>query len=152
MSCDRRCDKCDFTACSCLGVVISIVFGAAIGVLFAFRFIPAIVTAIWIAFGLAVLALIILTACVLLGAVSRTRAIRKCCCRNTTCLLVGIFGTIISAIVLLAIVLNPAIILIITFVAIGAFFFSLMIIGLIALISCITCEQCSRITEGEDRE
>jgi len=150
MSC---CDKkCGFTACSCIGVVISIVFGAAIGVLFSMTLIPAIVTAIWIAFGLAVLALIILTTCVLLGAVSRSHSIRKCVCRNTTCLLVGIFGTIISAIVLLSIALNPAIILIITFVAIGAFFFSLMIIGLIALISCIACEQCSRIREGEDKE
>lgn len=141
MSCNN--ERCGFSACSCIGVVISIVFGAIVGILFAFCFIPFIVTAIWIAFGIGVLALILLVLGVFLGAVTAPNALSKCLCRNTTCLLVGIFGTIISAIAALSIWLIPVCIPVIALVTIAAFFFSLLVIGLIAFISCVVCKMCS---------
>ena len=53
---------CGFRACGCLGILIAIVVGAIIGVLFAFGFIPFITVAVWISFGIAAAALIILIA------------------------------------------------------------------------------------------
>ncbi|MDP4120390.1 MAG: hypothetical protein Q8876_04945 [Bacillota bacterium] len=117
-------------------------FGAIVGILFAFRYIPFIVISTWIAFGLGVLTLIFLVIGVFLGAVTGPNALAKCLCKNTTCLLVGVLGTIISALAALSIVLTPVFISVITLVAIGAFFFSLMILGLIALISCIASKLC----------
>ena len=140
MSCK---DKCGFSACGCLGIVISIVFAAIIAVLFAFGLIPFIVTVTWIAFGLAVLALIILIIGIYSAALCPHNALQKCICRNAICLLAAIIGTIISAIAALAIVLIPIFISVIILVAIGAFFFALMMIGLIAFISCIVCRLCS---------
>jgi len=134
--------KCRFTACSCLGVGISILVGAVVGVLFAFGLIPFITTIVWVVFGLAVLTLIFLVAGIFLSATGccKSEALQKCTIRNTPCLLAGIIGTIISAIIALSIVLTPALIVVIVFIAILGFFFSLMIIGLIAYLSCITCE------------
>lgn len=137
MGCHKRCW---FTGCGFLGVFISIIVGAAVGVLFAFSLIPFITTVVWIAFGLGVLTLIFLITGVFLSATSRSETLIKCTKRNTPCLLAGIFGTIITSIVALSIVLTPALILVITFVAILAFFVSLMFIALIGYILCITCE------------
>lgn len=139
-----RNDNCGFNACGFAGIVISIVFGAIIGVLFAFGYIPAIVTSTWIAFGLAILTLIFLVSGVLLSGVSeQPNALSRCLYKNTTCLLAGIIGTIISTLAALSIVLNPAFVSVITLVAIGAFFFSLMIIALIGFINCIVCQNFS---------
>ena len=57
MNCDRRCN---FTACRCIGILISIVLGALIGVLYAFNLITFITIALWIVFGLGILFLIFL--------------------------------------------------------------------------------------------
>ena len=133
-------DNCSFNAFSGLGIVISVMFGAIIAILFAFDFIPGIVTSTWIAFGLGVLSLVILVIGVFLAAVTGPNALSKCLSRNTTCFLIGIIGTIISSLAALSIVLDTTFISVIILVAIGAFFFSLMIIGLIALINCIVCK------------
>jgi len=132
--------NCGFTACGCVGLIISIVFGALIAVLYSFGLIPNLIIAAWIAFGLAVLTLIFLVSGVFLAAVSSSRALRKCLYRNATCLLAGIIGTIIATIAVLLIDIIPATIAVLIVVSIAAFFFALMIIGLIALIQCIVCE------------
>lgn len=136
-----KCRNCNFTACSCTGVLICILFGAAIGILFAYNFIPGIVTATWIAFAMGVLTLIFLMATIVSTALNPSRALTRCLSKNTTCLLVGTFGTIISSLAALSIVLTPIFISIITLVAIGAFFFALSVIGIIAILSCIVCEM-----------
>jgi len=140
MSCNN---KCDFSSCSCIGILISVIFGAIVGVLFAFGFIPFIQVATWIAFGLGVLFLILLILGVYLSAVTGSNPLSRCLCKNTSCLLAGIFGTIIATIAALSIVLTPVFISVITLVAIGAFFFSLMVIGIIGFINCIVCRMCS---------
>ena len=137
------CNGCSLKACSCIGVILSIIFGAAIGVLFAFRYIPAIVVSAWIAFGLGVLTLILLTIGVFFAGISMPNVLSKCLCLNGTCLLVGSIGTIIMALAALSISLTPAFISIIVLVALGAFFFALMLISLIATISCIICKACT---------
>ncbi|MPN25107.1 hypothetical protein SDC9_172514 [bioreactor metagenome] len=139
MSCSGGCK---FSACSCLGVVISIIFGAVIGVLFAFDLIPFITTALWIVFGLGVLALIFLLIAVLVGAATGSPALSKCLCSNALCLLVGTIGTIVSSVIALSFVLEATSIFAAAIVAIVAFFLAFMLIGLIAMIACIASELC----------
>lgn len=141
MSCN---DKCGFRACSCIGVLISIVFGALIGVLFAFDYITFISTIVWIVFGLGVLNLLFLIIGVYLAAVTFPDLLKRCCCANAICWLAGIIGTIIAAIVALSIVLDTALLAVIIVIAIMAFFFALMLIGLIAIVQCIVCNLCGR--------
>ena len=121
----------------CIEVVISVVFGALVGVLFAFGFIPAITTAIWIFFGLAVLNLIFLVAGVYTASVFRRTPLAVCLCCGGAVFLAGIIGTIVLAVALLSIVLVTTSIGIAALVAIGAFFAALMLIALIDLLICI---------------
>lgn len=137
-------NRCGFTACGCLGVVISIVFGAIVGVLFAFGFIPNIVTVAWIAFGLSVLTLIFLMVAALITASGRTCILAKVLCTNGICLLISTVASILIALAALAIVLTPAFISVITLVALGAFFVALMTLSLMAFIANIICESCGR--------
>jgi len=139
-----RCDGCSFNACSCLGIIISVVFGAIVGVLFAFGFIPFIETAAWIALGLGVFSLIVLIAASFLAGITAPNPLSSCLCGNAACLLAGIIGTIIASIIALSIVLDPAFISVIALVAIGALFFALMIVGLISLICCIASRACAQ--------
>lgn len=132
--------NCNLNSSCFIGILLSLFLGAAVGILFAFGFIPGIVISAWIAFGLGVLTLIFLVYGLFLAAVSPTGPLSKCLYKNTLCLLIGIFGTIITALAALSIVLTPIFISVIILVAIGGFFFSLMIFSLIALLCCITCE------------
>lgn len=141
MACNNG--RCGSSACSCFGIIISILVGAAVGILFAFDLIPNIVTVMWIIFGIAAAALLFYVLGVILGAVTAPNALSRCLCSNNTCLLVGIIGTLVSAIVALSITLDFTLIAVITVVAIVAFFFTLMVIGIISLLSCITCRVCS---------
>ncbi|MDQ5983476.1 MAG: hypothetical protein RUMPE_00500 [Eubacteriales bacterium SKADARSKE-1] len=124
-------------ACGCIGILTSLVFGALVGVLFAFSLIPNIVISVWIAFGLAVLSLIILIVAAFLASSERYGALVKCLCINGKCLLAGTIGTIIIALAALSIVLTPVFVSITILLSIGAVFFALMIISIICLISCI---------------
>lgn len=144
MNCNK---KCGFNACGCLGIVLSIVFGAIIGLLFAFDHIPFIVISTWIAFGLGILSLIILVVGVFLAVIHQTLPLQKCLCQNTKCLLAGIIGTIISALAALSIVLTNEFISVIVLVSIEAFFFAMMILNLIGFINCIVCRMCSARAE-----
>ncbi len=117
--------------------MVSIVFGVLVAVLFNLGLIPGITTIVWIVFGLSVLALILLVWGGYLSAVSIPGILRICISRNGVCLLAGIIGTLISAIIALSITLVTSSILITVFIGIAAFFFALMIIALIALLRCI---------------
>jgi hypothetical protein len=129
-------DRCSVNICGCFGIQTALIFGALIGILFAFGLIPGIIFAIWIAFGLAVLSLIFLIAGVFIAASDKAKVLEKCLRKNISCLLAGIIGTIIIAIALLSITIVVTN-LIAAIVALGAFFFALLIIGLISFISCI---------------
>lgn len=131
-------DNCVCGGCATTGTIVGIIFGAVIGVLFAFGFIPLIVTAIWIAFGLAVAVLLYVMGVVLLNCCDSSCNGLSCCLnKNIGCLLAGSIGTIISALAALAITLDITVISIITLIAIGAFFFAFMIVSLIYFIKCV---------------
>jgi len=134
--------NCGFRACESIGLIISIVFGVLVAALFASGLIPFITTAVWILFGLAVLFLVFLVSGVYFAALSVAPALQKCICKNALCLLAGTIGTIISAIVALSIELVFTLIAVIVIIGFLAFFFALMILGLIALIRCIVDKLC----------
>ncbi len=120
----------------CIGVLLSLIAGIIAGVLFAFHVFTFLPVGVWIVLGIAVLTLIFVELALIFGALSFTNPLNECLRRGIRCLLIGIFGTIILAIILLSILLTistPVIIL----VGLLAFFFVLMVISLIALIRCI---------------
>lgn len=136
------CSKSSCNLCGIVGVLIALAFGALVGVLFAFEFIPNIVTVAWIAFGLSAFALVFLAGSLIIAGVSGRSALSKCLCENTTCLLVGIIGTLIASIAALAIELVTIFASVAALVAIGAFFFAYMIVGLISFFTCISDKLC----------
>lgn len=138
------CNKCNFSACSCISILIAVLFGVAIGILFFFDLIPAAIVTTWIAFGVAIFALAVLIIGVLFAAASSSGALIRCLCSNAVCLLVGIIGTLITTIIALSIDLATGVVGIALLFGVGAFFFLLTVIALIALILCIVCRLCSR--------
>jgi len=130
------------TVCCIIGILIGLIIGIIIGVLFAFGYIPYITTAVWIAFGLAALSLIIIVAAVLLAVSTNSKLLAKCLKHNITCLIVGTLGTLISALAALSIELNTAYLSVAILIGIGAFFTSLMLIALIIFILCIVDNLC----------
>jgi len=138
--CTRR--NCCCNACSCIGIIISILLATIVGVLFAFGLIPAIVVSAWIAFGIGVFVLIVLIAGLYLAAVNPRSALSKCLCQNAICMLIGSIGTIVTALAglsILLIICIPVIVL----VAVGAFFLSLLLQSLICFIICLVKKMCS---------
>lgn len=136
-------------ACGFGAILISIIIGIIIGVLYAFGYIPGIRIAVWIAFGLGVLGLIILVTGILAGVSAKSKALMKCLQLNVYCLLAGIWGTILSGLAALSIVLNPSI-LIAILIGIGGFFFSLMVIALILTTLCVVTELSTNIRTFSD--
>jgi len=125
-------------------VVVSVVVATVVALLFAFGFVPNIVTAVWIVFGFAVLNLIFLVVGLFGASIFRRTLLGRCLCCNGTILLVGIFGTIILALAALSITLVVTSIPIIILIALGAFFAALMVIEFIALLSCLINGLCCR--------
>lgn len=136
--------NCGSTACGCVGLLISVVFAAVIAILYAFGILAgAIATVVWIAFGFAVLGLILLFVALLQGATDDSASpLRFCLCRNTSCLLAGIIGTLLTTIIALFLNVVEVSIAGIVIIAIGSFFFALLIIGIIYFISCVVCRAC----------
>lgn len=135
--------KLGFGCCCLVGVIISVVIGIAVGLLFAFGFIPNIVTSVWIAFGLSVFTLIVLITAMLVAACCESDALKKCLRKNVLCLLVGIIGTLVTALVALSITLITSSIIVAIIMGLGAFFASLMLIALISFILCVVGNLCS---------
>lgn len=123
--------------CGCIALFISAILGAVAGVLVYFNLLPAITTAVWIAFGLGVLGLIILVSALFLASTNPSHALTRCLCKRGICLLVGSIGTIVAALCALSIVLAPLSIATAILVSIAAFFLFLMIIALISFLVCI---------------
>ena len=144
MSCNEGKSSC---GSSCvIAAIVGLVFGALIGILFAFDLIPNIVVSVWIAFGLGVLALVMLFAAALTSSVVMCGTLGRCLRKNAVCLLVGIIGTIVFTVILLSIVINPILLSAQVLVAIAAFFFVFMLSALVAFILCLINEN--RYNEG----
>lgn len=136
-------DRCRGGFLVCFGVVLSILFGVLIAVLFALGFIPFITTAVIVAIVTAAIALVILFGGAYISEAGGTHVLRDCLCKLTTWLIIGIFGTIITALIALSIELVPTI-PIIVLVGFGAAFFALTLVGLIALLVCLVFDNCCR--------
>jgi hypothetical protein len=93
---------CKNNFCAIIGIILGIVFGAVVGILFAFDVIQFITTVVWIVFGLGVLILILLILGLFIGAATGHNALSKCLHKYTSCLLTGVLGTIIFSIISLA--------------------------------------------------
>lgn len=132
-----------FRACDTIGLIISIVFGALVAALFASGLIPFITTAVWILLGLAGLLLIFLVSGLYLAASSSdSSSLRKCICKSALCLLAGTIGTIILAIIALSVELITTSVIVIVIIGLLAFFFALMVLGIISFIRCIVGKLC----------
>lgn len=121
-----------------LAVVISIFIGTIIGVLFYFGFIPSFFVGTWIAFGIAVLSLIGITTIT----VVENKSGERCICQYGGCLLAGIIGTIVTAIIALAVGLTVGTIFSAIITAIVGLFFSLLIIAIILFVRCLIEANC----------
>lgn len=136
------CNKCFNATCACIGVLVSVIIGAIVGVLYAFNNIPFITTAAWIAFGLGAFSLIVLIAGVYLSAVTAAYALSKCLCKNITFLLISIIGTIVLSLIILVAPLNILFLSNILLVAFAGLFLSLLIVSLVCFIICIVQKLC----------
>ena len=127
-SCDCKCD------CACLAVVASII----IGIIAAFLRVTAVITItpvfLWVVFGIAIAYLGIT---LLLSGRVCASGIRRCVCSIVSILLIGILGTILISLILLAI--EFAATSIIGAIIVGALiaFFTLIVSSTACLIRCV---------------
>lgn len=90
----------DNCCCGRTGCVIPIVVGIITGILaFSFLTVTAVPVFLWIVFGLSLLALVILTAAALIDERGRENDIAECVCKNGACLLVGLFGALVTSVI-----------------------------------------------------
>lgn len=136
------------SGCNCWALVLGVLFGIIVAILFAFGLIPGITLAVWIAFGIGVLLLLVLTGLIAIAAKDRANALDKCLCKNGVCLLISALGTIISTIAALSISLVPYSLLIIALVFIAAAFFGVLVLSFIALLICVIKKMC-RCFDGD---
>ena len=91
--------------CIFVALLLAALFGVASGLLFAFALIPSIVIGVWIAFGLAVLVLLILLALTIAAAKSNNPVLRRCLYTHGTALLIAALATLVLAVMALSTVL-----------------------------------------------
>ena len=132
--CNERNNNC---ACGFLPILYSVVFAAAIGVLFSLGLIPFIEIATWITLCLSVILLVLLLIFLYNNAGYSCSITSWCLRRSKRHLLAGIIGSLIASIAALSIVLTPIFLSVVILVAIGAFFFMLMITGIINFTRCL---------------
>lgn len=125
--------------CDCIIIpIISVILGIISGIIVYNITLAAIMTAVWIAFGLACaisLVLVYLT--------TNARRSDEACLNNYAyCLPIGIVGTIVTAIVALVITIVSASIARAIVFGLGAAFFFTMLFSFIALIICLMKQKC----------
>ncbi len=128
-----------------VAVFLAIVAGVVAGLLFANEMIPNITTVVEIALVLAGISLILLVWGLFTAAVPACQRGRlaACLCCNSTFLLTGIIGTIVASVLALAIELIPGAIAAAVLVGFVAFFFTILLAGLILLIQCLAEGLCA---------
>lgn len=136
-----RTNRGNFSSRCRMGVVLGIIVGVIAGILFSNHLLTAITTGIWIAFGLGVLALLILSAFVLVAKYNPTTVLTRCLCSNIICLLVGIFGTIAASLVALSVSLLPDCLTVAVIIGILTFFLVMLFISLSSLLLCFVCNS-----------
>ena len=132
--CNERNNNC---ACGFLPILYSVIFAATIGVLFSLGLIPFIEISTWITLGLSIILLVLLLAGLYNGVGDSCVIATRCLRRTKQHLLTGIIGSLVTSLATLSIVLTPIFLSVVILVAIGAFFFMLMITGIVAFARCL---------------
>lgn len=128
-----------FEKCKCLAeIILGAILGIIVGYLAFTTVIPGIITALWIAFGIAGFA--ILTLIVL--AIAKNRRIAECICDNGACLLAGAVLTILMAIILLSIPVVIGSLLIAVLIGLATMFLTITLVALSNLILCLVNSAC----------
>lgn len=130
--------------CNVLAVIAGIIFAVAAGILFSGGGFVGITIALWIAFGLAVLTLLILVYCIVEASDLRCSALKEYLCVLGTPLLIGILGTLVTSLIALSITLTPAAISSVVLVALTAFFLAFMLIVLFCYLGFVARSACPR--------
>jgi len=125
--------------CDCGGgCALAVIGGLIAGILLAFfATVTAPVVLFWIAFGVALLFLVV-TVLALFTVDCDDEALGTCICKNVPCLLAGIFLTLIASVIVL--ILGTVVPLAIFFVA---WFFFFTVIAMLLFLACIVGRLCN---------
>lgn len=118
--------------------IISIILGIIVGFISFVVAIPGIVTAIWIAFGLSIAALIL----VFLTAIQAQGREEWCVCKYGSCITIGAIATIIATIIGLSITIATGILAISILIGLGTLFLAFTIFGVLEFIMCLVKTNC----------
>ena len=130
--CECRCGRC------IIPTIIGIVFGIITGVLVNTGVIATLVPLAWIAFGIGLLAIVLL---ILIALFSEEDA-SECVCENGKCLAIGAIGTVFLAIVILAVsTIITGVTAAVLFGILG-FFFIFTWVSLLQLLLCLVEAAC----------
>ena len=130
--CECRCGRC------IIPTIIGIVFGIITGVLVNTGVIATLVPLAWIAFGIGLLAIVLL---ILIALFSEEDA-SECVCENGKCLAIGAIGTVFLAIVILAVsAITTGVAAAVLFGILG-FFFIFTWVSLLQLLLCLVEAAC----------
>ncbi len=122
-----------------IGVILSILFGVAAGFLFFNGLLPTVTTGVIVAGIVAAIALILFWVSVISR---KPYTDNDCVCENFGLLLTGILGTFVTTIIILTVTLVVTSPIFAILVGLAAFFFALIIVGIISYLSCIAdCED-----------
>lgn len=127
------------SSCGCLvTVIIGLIFGIIVGYNAFLTLLPGIVTAIWIALGIGLGTLVLLTLISLIACGKK----EKCICKNGICIAIPAVGTVITAIIGLTITITAESVGIAVLIGLGVLFLTITILNLLRLILCLINENC----------
>ena len=130
--CECRCGRC------IIPTIIGIIFGIIVGFLVSSGIITNFIPIAWIAFGIGLLAIVLL---ILIALFSEEDA-EECVCEHGKCLAIGAIGTVLLAVILLAILTVVTGVAIAVLFGILGFFFIFALVSLLQLILCLVEATC----------
>ena len=130
--CECRCGRCIIP--TIIGIVFGIITGVLVNTVVITNFLPI----AWIAFGIGLLAIVLL---ILIALFSEDEA-TECVCENGKCLAIGAIGTVFLAIVILAVsAITTGVAAAVLFGILG-FFFIFTWVSLLQLLLCLVEAAC----------
>lgn len=124
--------------CGIASAVLGIVTGIVVAVLFSMGLTPLLVNGIWVALGIAGIALVYILVSVAVNSCRGScNVLEKCLIKNLKCLLIGIFGTLLTALTLIIITLETTSIVVTIIVGLATFFLIFLIASIISFLKCL---------------
>ncbi len=137
----NSCNRCNPRTGIWVALIASVIIGIVAGYVFSLGLLTGVISVTArIALRLAVLAIAFVLAGLVLCGFIWTSQIRECFIHGTSGLLVGGFGTIVVATILMSLSAAIGVTITAIIVGLGAFFAALMVVALINLIRCLICE------------